>query len=306
MKWPDGKLQGESLDLVQELDQQFSTSLFDSTAVENCIAQFRSIFPSKARPSSRAAFLFQGNGDPLRKHVFQDTLHGTDDLLGQTEGPFFCGGALSAADVTWAPFLERYRYQLPCLHEGLQPYNAKEYPNLAAWYDAMDRIPAYACRVKGDASSWRKVLSMAGFGNAGVPPQIGANMDEMAREEAVNAVSTIDQGLWTEYSSSRPYLAATPEAEAASIMTRNREAISADVLKRAGGSVWEGLPTTESNVDEALRAMVCVLIENDTDVKLTPHVGALAGFLDERMCVPRDMGAMSASAIKKLALEVSA
>jgi glutathione S-transferase len=208
--------------------------------------------------------------------------------------------------VAWAPFLERYRYQLPCLHEGLQPYNVKEYTNLAAWYDAMDQIPSYACRVKGDASSWRKVLSMAGFGNAGVPVQIGTNMDEIARQEAVNAESKIDQGLWKDYSSSRPYLAATPEAEAASMMTRNREAISVDILKRAGRSVWKGLPTTESNLDKALRAMVCVLIESDTDAESTVEVAALAGFLDERMCVPRDMGAMSASAIKKIAWELSA
>jgi hypothetical protein len=147
---------------------------------------------------------------------------------------------------------------------------------------------------------------MAGFGNAGVPPQIGANMDERARQEALNAESTIDQELWTEYISSRPYLAATPEAEAASTMTRNREAIFGDVLKRPGGSAWKGgLRTTESNLDEALRALVCALLVNDTDVKSTPDVGALASFLDERMCVPRDMGAMSASAIKKLAWELS-
>jgi glutathione S-transferase len=235
-------------------------------------------------------------------------LQGTDELLSQiSEGPFFCGSTLSAADVAWAPFLERYRYQLPCLHEGLDPYNAKDYPNLAAWYDAMDRLPAYACRVKGDASSWRKVLSMAGFGNAGVvPPQIEANMNEMARQEALTAEITIDQGLWTEYTASRPYLAATPQAEAAAIITRNREAISVDVLERAGGSALKGLPTTESDLDVALRALVCVLLENDEDAKSTLGVGALATFLDERMCVPRDMGAMSASAIKKLALELSA
>lgn len=307
MKWPDGRLQGESLDLVRELDQQYSTSLFDSMAVETCIAQFRSIFPSRARPSSRAAFLFQGNGDPLWRGVFENTLRGTDDLLSQSEGPFFCGTTLSAADVAWAPFLERYRYQLPCLHEGLEPYNSYEYPNLAAWYDAMDRLPAYACRVKGDASSWRKVLSMAGFGNAGAPPQIEANMDEMARQEALMAESTIDQALWTEYAASRPYLAATPQAEAAAIIKRNREAISADVLKRAGGSALEGLlPSTESDLDEALRALVCVLLDSDEDAKSTLGVGTLVSFLDERMCVPRDMGAMSASAIKKLALELSA
>ena len=33
-------------------------------------------------------------------------------------------------------------------------------------------MPAYACRVRGDAASWRKVLSMAGFGNSGMPARM--------------------------------------------------------------------------------------------------------------------------------------
>ena len=33
-------------------------------------------------------------------------------------------------------------------------------------------VPAYACRVRGDAASWRKVLSMAGFGNSGMPARM--------------------------------------------------------------------------------------------------------------------------------------
>jgi glutathione S-transferase len=189
----------------------------------------------------------------------------------------------------------------------LEPNDAEKYPNLVAWYAAMDRIPAYACRVKGDASSWRKVLSMAGFGNAFVPPQIEANMEELARKEAVAAKNTIDQNLWMEYASSRLYLADTPQAEAGLIMTRNREAISMDALKRAESSPWKdkGLATSESKLDESMRAMVHALVEDDENSKAAPGVGALAGFLDERMCVPRDMGAMSASAIKQLAWKLA-
>ena len=40
------------------------------------------------------------------------------------------------------------------------------------------QVPAYACRCRGDAPSWRKVLSMAGFGNAGLPPRVIANAEE--------------------------------------------------------------------------------------------------------------------------------
>lgn len=311
MKWPDGRMQGESLDLVRDLEAAYPTRplLFsDSDDVDYCIGQFRNIFPSRARPSSRAAFLFQGNGDPLWRGVFEETLAKTDELLNKSNGPFFCGSIISGADVAWAPFLERYRYQLPCLHDGLEPNDANKYPYLAAWYAAMDQVPAYACRIKGDASSWRKVLSMAGFGNAFVPPEIEANMEELAQKEAVAAQSTIDQDLWTEYASCRPYLADTPQAEAALVMTRNREAISVDTLKRADSSPWteKGLPTSESELDETMRTMVQVLIEGKENADVTTGVGALAAFLDERMCVPRDMGAMSASAIKQLAWKLTA
>lgn len=310
MKWPDGRMQGESMDLVRKLDAEYNPSLFDASNVDDCIDKFSRIFP-RARPSSRAAFLFQYNGEPLWRGVFEDTLQKTDTLLSQTEGPFFCGSQLSAADVAWAPFLERYRYQLPCLHEGLEPYSPETYPDLHAWYNAMDRVPEYACRVKGDASSWRKVLLMAGFGNAGTPPQVEANMDSLMEQEALSAKSIIDEELWKGFASTRPYLAATPQAEAAATILNNRKAIALDVLKVADRSRWKdkGLPTTDTELDEVLRAMVCMLLDdyNDDVHSTTTHaVGALAGFLDERMCVPRDMGAMSAASIKQLAHELVA
>lgn len=161
MRWPDGKQQGESMDLVEELDTRYNAGKFyQPDNVHDQINAFRNIFP-RARPSSRAAFLFQYNGEPLWRSTFEKTLEETDQLLAasSSSGPFFCGTDISAADIAWAPFLERYRYQLPCLHEQLEPDNSNTYPNLAQWYDAMDKVPAYACCVKGDPGSWRKVRS---------------------------------------------------------------------------------------------------------------------------------------------------
>jgi glutathione S-transferase len=309
MKWPDGKLQGESMDLVSALDSRYECQLqSDDSQVIDCISQFRNIYP-RARPSSRAAFLFQNNGDPLSRGTFEATLQGTDDLLSQTKGAFFCGDQLTAADIAWAPFLERYRYQLPCLHEGLEPYNANAYPHLASWYKAMDQVPAYACRVKGDASSWRKVLTMAGFGNAGVPGQVGRNMQDLATAEAALAASgaTINLGLWKEYAGTRRHVADTPQGQAALTILCNREAIIRDAVKRAATAPWSAsnLPKIESEVEAALKGLIQVLLDQDIpgDDPLQA-VGALAGFLDERMCVPRDMGAMSAACLKKVAWDL--
>lgn len=69
-------------------------------------------FPSNAKPSSRAAYLFTYSG-PLTRKDFEKALDNTEKLLStHSDGPFFCGSQLSAADVSWAPFLERYAAQV--------------------------------------------------------------------------------------------------------------------------------------------------------------------------------------------------
>lgn len=309
IKWPDGRQQGESMDLVAEIDQRYNQGKFlsDDPTVQDLTKRFRDIFP-RARPSSRAAFLFQYNGEPLWKSTFEQTLCDTNNLLAENKGPFLAGDTMTAADIAWAPFLERYRYQLPCLHAGLEPNDPDVCPNLAAWYKAMDQVPVYACRVKGDASSWRKVLTMAGFGNAGLPPQIDENMQNLQDKELAEARNCImDSTLWTAYAADRDYVADTPAVEAAQIITKNREAIITDTVKRATTDrTWKetDLPDSPTEVDETLREMVEVLLNDDSDLLTNASrrtVGSLAAFLDERMCVPRDMGCPPAATIKVLA-----
>jgi glutathione S-transferase len=112
LRWPDGRTQGESMDLIAVMDadvnygERYSLRTNDPQ-VHDAIQAFRRTFPRGARPSSRAAFLFQANGDPLSRSVFQETLAGTEQLLSLTSstGPFLCGNQPTAADICWAPFL---------------------------------------------------------------------------------------------------------------------------------------------------------------------------------------------------------
>eukprot|EP00929_Paragymnodinium_shiwhaense_P044534 TRINITY_DN22836_c0_g1_i1.p1 TRINITY_DN22836_c0_g1~~TRINITY_DN22836_c0_g1_i1.p1 ORF type:complete len:347 (+),score=-0.19 TRINITY_DN22836_c0_g1_i1:51-1043(+) len=163
IQWDDGTTQGESLDIVRSLDSRYpdTDALWPDEEVTRLANKFRDIFPKNTRPSSRSAFLFSYSGGPVPLQDFIDTLDATDALLGEhSEGPFFYGDRLTAADIAWLPFLERYAEQLPCLHEGLNPRDAERWPRLAAWYDAvMERVPAYGARVRGDNVSWRKVPS---------------------------------------------------------------------------------------------------------------------------------------------------
>jgi glutathione S-transferase len=312
VKWPNGKVQGESMDLVKEVDERYAKGslLSNDPGIQECIRQFSSIFP-RARPSSRAAYLFQYSGEPIWKSTFEETLQKVNDLL-LSEDHSFMGNQPNptAADICYAPFLERYRYQLPCLHPGLDPTDATKYPQLAMWYKAMDHLPVYACRVKGDAASWRKVLTMAGFGNAGVPSSIQQNIQERIAHERSEAEACIDPIVWKNYRRDMPMMPysvpKSPYFDAATIITQNRKAIVKDATK--------GLDLPEAEIDAALLGMVARLVQYEENTNQVPlyieeeeeqtaeHVAELAEYLDHRMCVPRDMGAMSAAVIKTMAV----
>ncbi|KAL1499769.1 hypothetical protein AB1Y20_012455 [Prymnesium parvum] len=299
LRWPDGRVQDESLELMRALDDAFPDSPrlwppsgVDPAAVSEAVRAFKSTFPRSARPSSRAAFLYDFNG-PLPRSEFERTLDATDAWLARSPGPFFCGGALSAADIAWVPFLERYAAQLPCLHDGLEPRDASRWPRLAEWYDAMEaRVPAYACRVQGDAASWRKVLTVAGYGNAGAPPRLLRDEAAACRRDAAADAD----GTWAAYAAGRPHVAASPCEEAAARLVRSRRLLAADAARRIER-------TAESAADEALRGVAAALLalrSGDGMPALSPTEAALAKYLAERMCVPRDMGAPAAQALRSL------
>jgi glutathione S-transferase len=277
--------------------------------------QFSNLFPARARPSSRAAFLFQYDGEPLWRSVFEKTLEGVEDLLSKQsaggEGPYLCGSHLSAADIFYLPFLERYRYQLTCLHPVLEPCDANVYPNLYRWYQAMDQIPEYACRVRGDAQSWAKVLAMHGYGNAGAPVEVTDRL-HLLRTRPESLVN-VDLNVWRAYAESRQDVAqSSPYEHAALILVRNRRALSVDALKRIAN-------VTPDEVDRSLRGLAQYLIALGSDSSFssapneTSHKEAvgrdvlrMAQFLSDRMCVPRDMGSMPASCVREIAMSASA
>lgn len=65
IRWADGRTQGESLDIIRELDRAFPDSsplwppaTVEKGAVDAMVSAWRRTFPRSARPSSRAAFLF--------------------------------------------------------------------------------------------------------------------------------------------------------------------------------------------------------------------------------------------------------
>jgi hypothetical protein len=159
----------------------------------------------------------------------------------------------------------------PCIHN----------PQLCEWYAAMDQIPVYACRVKGDAGSWREVLRMTGFGSSGLPPAIQENIESRVHTAEVAATEeAIDWKIWGDYSSSRPFVADTPHGEAASVIVCNRFAVVKDTLKQIStpfssyfnpGHWMSLLPSTEAEIELMLSSLAQLLLVTGSSGSIFPE-----------------------------------
>ena len=212
--------------------------------------------------------------------------------------------------LVWAPYLERYAIQLPLIFPNAKRCNPRtSYEEVNAWYTAMEtQVPAYVSRVQGDARHWRKclehVLPMHNARAASddervmslppMPKRFGWWMTKNVSRER-------GEKLWKEYATeSRPWLADTPGREVALYFIRNcEEIVSAAALPSSG------MDLQQSDVDEALREIVQILLDSKmTDSKLSEcsddddepqillsdNARRLARFACERIEVPRDMG----------------
>ena len=96
VRWPDGRVQRDSLAVLRELDAAFPDTPplwpppgVAAADVDAMVAAFAATMPANARESSRVAHLFCSDEgfvyDPLPRAAFIDTLDGTEALLGQHE-----------------------------------------------------------------------------------------------------------------------------------------------------------------------------------------------------------------------------
>ena len=220
----------------------------------------------------------------------------------------------------WAPYLERYAVQLPLVYPNAGDCNpkSKAYGGVRKWYSAMEKsVPAYACRIRGDARHWRRCLERAtrersaegggggvdDFDGVSVPPApdaFGWWMEDCPRAEE----------LWGEYARGgrRPWLAETPGREMASYLMNNRDAS----IAAATSPTSSVADMRRDDADEALREIVRLLLDwkvSDSDdprggddegrgVLLSENALRLARFVCEEVIeVPRTMGMIPALAL---------
>jgi glutathione S-transferase len=324
------RFQGESISLVEQIDAEYPDGqpLYPedrANEVKTTIASFKKIFPRYTRPSSRAAFLFQGSGDVLWESEFRKSLEGVEEMLASAHekwgGPFMCGEQVTAADCCWAPFLERWAAQLPLLHQGLSANDPERYPRLASWYEAMDTlVPCYASRVKGDAASWCKVLQQQGYGNAGATPELLSTIPvERRKGGRARLADNMRFVAHQYYARARPWVADTPQLEAVALMVRNREGIIQDMLRKNGPSFDGDRQVAEQALYLLVQQLLTSLEESEAtfangipdpqtlecedegeDAATKEHLRlalAAASYFVKRVCVPRDMGATTAQSL---------
>ena len=117
--------------------------------------------------------------------------------------------------------------------------------------------------------------------------------DRTASSEA--AASARGAETWAAYAADRPWVAPSPDEEAAATILRRRDAIRDDAARR-------GVLSGDVDAIEAgLRGVVAGLSDEALVLALDENAAAMARDLDERLCCPRDLGAPAAAAIRRLA-----
>ncbi|CAB9517681.1 glutathione Stransferase [Seminavis robusta] len=313
LQWPNGDVQTDALEILERLEQEYPSSngytphyyppLSKAVDSVRCnIVRFKGVFPRYIQPNVYAPYLIRHRNPtdapswvPESDHMV--TLEETDEVMEEYyQGPFLCGAHITAADIVWAPFLERYAAQLPLVYDGddLTP-RSSEYETLKEWYEAMEeQVPSYACRVMGDKATWERLLQ---FGvQQGLTPPIDALLPSRGSAIPTNRRNFNADAVWKEYASTRPHVAESPTLECVSHYVRNRESIVTNAAQ-----VLTNMSPEE--IEQALREVLGALLEGGDDVvsKLSGNARELTSHLNEQLCVPRDMGVLPAAKLRTLA-----
>lgn len=134
----NNKVIGESLDLITYLDTHFEgPSLFPLDPAKKQFTEELLIYSNTWNPT--LFFYLKGTTSQSDMRAAFDKLEEYFSKYNE-EGAFLLGAQFSAADVAYAPFVQRYHPLLLELHD----YDITEgRPKLAAWLEALDTVEAF-------------------------------------------------------------------------------------------------------------------------------------------------------------------
>ena len=259
--------------------------------------------------------------------TFEGELGKLDAAIAEGGGPFLGGDAFSLADCMYIPMMERWAAQLPlttglALRERGGGEGAARWPAIAGWLDAMEDpqlLPAYSEHVMGDRYSWVCLIGtfqrMFSSSNASATdPARAAKAKEAIRKSDAEARVILHQLKLTPLDEHR----AEHRAAAARAVFSNRAAIVADALLQEPKTQVElrrmepeDGPLVETVLREACRRLLEIELGWDADDSYTDQPGdaALAAiaakYVASRACVPRDLGAPAAAALRTTLLQMA-
>eukprot|EP01018_Ginkgo_biloba_P004603 Gb_23366 [translate_table: standard] len=166
----NGKVKGESLELLEYLDQNFGGPkiLPLEPMKKEIAAELMKFTDTFAKAGFSSLSMKSATPAEIEKN-FGPSLDHLEAALGKfsDDGPFFLG-ELGVVDIAYAPFIERF--QLAFLN--IKSYNITNgRPNLAKWIEAMDEVEAYT-ETKAEPSTllevYKRMLASDYFVKVGI------------------------------------------------------------------------------------------------------------------------------------------
>jgi glutathione S-transferase len=295
----DDQLVYESKDILLALEVRFPDSpLIPTDPQENAIAR-QLIEEAETNGFKEASYKFVretfSTADELAtvQASFEAKLDELEQALGKYPGSYFLS-TFSLVDIMYSPHLDRLAANLP-VYRGYHIKGNPRYPNLNAWFAALNERPAYH-RVKSDAATNNLLLRR----RWGVEPT--------GNPLPLDPV----------FSTSLEY-----RAEAAERLSDNREAAIADILKNSGVqavALHHDLSVVKDVIEAHLKLLAEYLLNGDKTQlpwgrvggkdNLDPVFSAIGAitlaYVRNRICAPRDMSAGAATAFRAAADKVIA
>ena len=256
---------------------------------------------------SSSPFLFLPNGKLVLKSSHCVSLEELEEMSEEyDDGPYICGKDLTAADIVWITYLERYAVQLPLLFPKVDVLNPRSgaYEMVRDWIKTMENnVSAYSCRVCGDARHWRRCLEASvTVHNARSDEKVTLPPVPKRERWWLKKYHSRNEQLWKEYCYDsdgeriRPWLGDTPRLEAGLYLVRHRDAIIQDF------AVVDGIES--ESADEALRFVISHLVDmisdNDSEEVLVANAQKILEHVIDGIEIPRDLGMIPAVALGEL------
>lgn len=323
----DSAVVWESLDIMRELERRFPqhTPMMPSEGTEAHTRAEELIEHASTLSSAGAKFAFSARNTSISdveratfRGDFVTALGELDAAIRNGGGPFIAGEKVSLVDAVYVPFLERWAVQLPLTH-NLSLRGQAEWPHLDGWYKAMEALPPYEDRVRGDRYSWAATVGtfQRMFANGTLSEAANATI---ARAEHAAAKELVDAALLHEGDAPTDPHAAVA---AATKLVRNRQAVVADAVSSEPKTQRE-LKRLEADEAEAVELVLAecatrllALAEAGGDADATAKtlrrsrsfLGGLeapeavsaaraAKYVAARLCAPRDLGASAAALLR--------